>query len=76
MDRFDDTSDAEQEGYEYEYAFALVKTSAALNHTIQLATRHDLEAVTELERPFQLFGTAKAGEELSLRHEWIEREGY
>jgi hypothetical protein len=64
------------EGYEYEYAFALVKTSAALNYTVQLATRHNLEAVTDSKSHFDLLERTKTREALSLRHDWLERDGY
>jgi hypothetical protein len=64
------------EGYEYEYAFALVKTSAALNYTIQLATRHNLDAVTDSKSHFDLLERTKSREQLPLRHTWIERNGY
>ncbi|MGH7209137.1 MAG: hypothetical protein ACREIL_07120 [Nitrospiraceae bacterium] len=43
-----------EEGYDYEYALALVKTAAALVYTLRLCGRHGLEAVTDSAVHFQL----------------------
>lgn len=65
-----------EEGYDYEYALALVKTSASLVHTIRLSVKHGLEAVTDSERHFRLFERTLAREQLSLPNRWIIREDF
>jgi hypothetical protein len=64
------------EGYEYEYAFALVKTSAALQYTIRLANRHAVEAVTDSQFHYELLERTRMREQLTLQHRWIPREWY
>jgi len=67
---------ASDEGYEYEYALALVKTSAALAYTIRLCRQHGLEAVTDSEVHFQLLERTCARNGNSLQNNRIVREGY
>jgi hypothetical protein len=43
-----------EEGYDFEYALALVKTAAALLYTLRLCGRHGLQAVTDSAVHFQL----------------------
>lgn len=64
------------ESYEFEYALALIKTSAALVHTIRLCRQHGLEAVTDSEVHFRLLERTCAREGLSLENRRIIREGY
>lgn len=65
-----------EEGYEYEYALALVKTSAALVYTIRLCRQHGLEAVTDSEVHFRLLERTCSRDEISLQNRRIVREGY
>lgn len=64
------------EGYEYEYALALVKTSASLAYTVRLSLRHGLEAVTDSEAHFQLLDRTCSRGRLSLANRCLLREGY
>ena len=67
---------ASDEDYAYEYALALVKTSAALVYTIRLCRQHGLEAVTDSEVHFQLLERTCARDGISLQNKRILREGY
>lgn len=60
-----------EHGYDEEYAWALVKTSAALVYTVRLCTRHGLDAVTDSESHFRLFERTLARERLSISNRWI-----
>lgn len=60
-----------EEGYAYEYALALVKTSASLVYTARLGAKHGLEAATDSESHFRLFERTLAREQLSLPNRWI-----
>ena len=64
------------ESYVYEYALALVKTSAALVYTIRLCRQHTLEAVTDSEIHFHLLGRTCSRDGISLQNKRILREGY
>lgn len=64
------------ESYVYEYALALVKTSAALVYTIRLCRQHELEAVTDSEIHFQLLERTCSRDGISLQNGRIAREGY
>jgi hypothetical protein len=64
------------ESYDYEYAFALVKTSAALHYTVRLAIQHDLDAITDSKAHYDLFERMRMRDGLTLQHQWIVREGY
>jgi hypothetical protein len=67
---------ASDEGYDYEYALALVKTSAALVYTIRLCRQHTLEAVTDSEIHFQLLEQTCAREGIPLTNGLVVRDGY
>jgi hypothetical protein len=62
--------------YEFEYAFALVKTSAVLRHTIRLCTTLDIEAVTDSEGHYRLLELTRRRETLPIRHRHLPRTGY
>jgi len=64
------------ESYVYEYALALVKTSAALVYTIRLCRQHTLEAVTDSEIHFHLLERTCLRDGISLQNKRIVREGY
>lgn len=64
------------ESYVYEYALALVKTSAALVYTIRLCRQHTLEAVTDSEVHFHLLERTCLRDGISLQNKRIVREGY
>ncbi len=65
-----------EDGYRYEYALALVKTSASLQHTIRLAERHDLLAVTDSQPHFDLLTRTCEREQVTLENHLVAREGY
>lgn len=65
-----------EEGYDYEYALALVKTSASLAYTVRLCLRHGLEAVTDSEAHFRLLQQTLARDPLPLTNRLIPRQGY
>ncbi|MBI4400034.1 MAG: hypothetical protein HY581_00195 [Nitrospirae bacterium] len=65
-----------EEGYDYEYALALVKTSASLAYTVRLCLRHGLEAVTDSKAHFRLLQQTLARDQLTLTNRWIPRQGY
>jgi hypothetical protein len=67
---------ASDESYDYEYALALVKTSAALVYTIRLCRQHTLEAVTDSEFHFHLLEQTCLRDGISLQNKMISREGY
>ncbi len=64
------------EGYDYEYALALVKTSAALAYTIRLGLQYGLEAVTDSKTHFFLLERTCSREKLPLANHLVPREGY
>lgn len=65
-----------EEGYDFEYALALVKTSASLTYTVRLASRHGLEAVTDSEPHFRLLQRTCGREGRNLANQLIPRKGY
>ncbi len=65
-----------EEGYDFEYALALVKTSASLSYTVRLAIRHGLEAVTDSAPHFRLLQRTCGREAQKLANEVIPRKGY
>lgn len=69
-------SAALEEGYRYEYGFALITTAAALRQTVRLCHRHGLEAVTDSEPHFHLLSRTCARESLALANHWLPRSGY
>jgi hypothetical protein len=64
------------EGYDCEYALALVKTSAALVYTVRLCRQHGLETVTDSEVHFRLLEQTCARDGMSLENRLVAREGY
>jgi hypothetical protein len=60
-----------EEGYAYEYGLALVKTSAALRFTYQLAQTHHLRPVTDSRSHHGLFTCTLAREHLLLAHDLL-----
>jgi len=64
------------ESYVYEYALALIKTSAALVYTIRLCRQHTLEAVTDSEIHFHLLERTCSRDGISLQNRLVVREGY
>ncbi|TLY29845.1 MAG: hypothetical protein E6K63_03820 [Nitrospirae bacterium] len=65
-----------EEGYDYEYGLALVKTSAALVYTIRLSLIHGLIAVTDSEGHFRLLERTCVRDRISINNRWIPREMY
>jgi hypothetical protein len=64
------------EGYDYEYALALVKTSAALHYTIRLAGRLDVDPVTDSQAHYDLLDLIRLRDRLRFQHTCVERAGY
>ena len=64
------------EDYEFEYALALVKTSAALVYTIRLCRQHELEAVTDSGVHFKLLERTCVRDGIPLQNKQVVREGY
>jgi hypothetical protein len=67
---------AVDDGYVYEYALALVKTSAALVYTVRLCRQHKLDAVTDSEVHFRLLEQTCSRDGMSLENRLFAREGY
>ncbi len=67
---------APDDGYAYEYALALVKTSAALVYTVRLCGQHKLDAVTDSDVHFRLLERTCTRDGISLQNRRIAREGY
>jgi hypothetical protein len=65
-----------EEGYDCEYALALVKTSAALAYTIKLSLQHKLDAVTDSESHFLLLERTKLRDGQAFVNRLVPREGY
>lgn len=65
-----------EDGYDYEYALGLAKTSASLVYTVRLCAQHGLEAVTDSEAHFNLLERTCTRDSLFLANRWIQREGY
>ena len=63
-----------EEGYDYEYALALVKTAAALLYTLRLCGRHGLEAVTDSAAHYQLLKRTCARDQLTLNNRCLAWE--
>lgn len=64
-----------EDGYAYEYALAMVKTSASLAYTIQLCLRHDLDAVTDSHVHYRLLARTCLRDNINLHNRVLEREG-
>jgi len=65
-----------EEGYDYEYALALVKTSASLVYTIRLSLKHGLIAVTDSAAHSRLLERTCSRDQISINNRLIAREGY
>jgi hypothetical protein len=63
-----------EEGYDYEYALALVQTAAALVYTLRLCGRHGLETVTDSAVHFQLLERTCSRDKLTLKNRCIVLE--
>lgn len=63
-----------EQGYDYEYALALVKTAAALLYTLRLCGRHGLEAVTDSAAHFQLLERTCARDNLTVSNRCLAPE--
>lgn len=64
-----------EDGYQFEYAMALVKTSAALVYTINLCRQHGLDAVTDSNIHFKLLERTLARDGISLENRLVLRDG-
>jgi len=64
------------EGYDYEYGLALIKTSASLVYTVRLSRQYGLEAVTDSESHFRLLSRICERDGITLTNHWLPREGY
>ena len=60
----------------YDYGFALIKTSAALVYTIRLCHQHNLVAVTDSQTHHQLLERTRQREHLDFPNHCVQREGY
>ncbi|WNM59227.1 hypothetical protein [Candidatus Nitrospira allomarina] len=67
---------SEQEKLTFEYGFGLIKTSAALNYSIQLCRHLSLVAVTDSPGHHQLLGRTCRRANVKLRYGCVKREGY
>jgi len=65
-----------EEGYDYEYALALVKTSASLVYTIRLSSNYGLIAVTDSGAHSRLLERTRSRDQISINNRLIAREGY
>jgi hypothetical protein len=54
--------------YDFEYGFALVKTSAALVYTVRLCQKHRLEGVTDSRPHFHLLERMRNRDRLEFQH--------
>jgi hypothetical protein len=59
------------EGYAYEYGFALVKTAAALRHTVRLCQNLELQAATDSEPHYRLLEATRRREKLAIQHHYL-----
>lgn len=76
LQRFENRRLSAEEGYQYEYASAVVKTAAALAYTVRLCGKHGLEAVTDSQPHFLLLEQTRTRERLPVTNQWLQREGY
>ena len=65
-----------EEGYDYEYTLALVKTSASLVYTIRLSLKHGLIAVTDSGAHSRLLERTCSRDQISINNRLIARGGY
>ena len=64
------------EGYQYEYGLALVKTAAALVYTVRLCRQHACDAVTDSKTHFELLQRTLTRDALPVVNRLILLEGY
>jgi len=64
------------EAYDYEYAFALVKTAASLRYAARLCASQGLEGVTDSAVHYRLLELTRIRESLPVEHRCIGRQGY
>jgi hypothetical protein len=64
------------DGFDYEYGMAVIKTSASLVYTIRLSQQHDLECVTDSEYHFRLLEHTTTRDRVEIVNREIKREGY
>jgi hypothetical protein len=69
-------SDSLDEGYQYEYGLALVKTSASLVYTHTLALTHHLQPVTDSAAHFSLYAQSCTRENWPNINHLLIRTGY
>jgi hypothetical protein len=69
-------SDSLDEGYQYEYGLALVKTSASLVYTHTLALTHHLQPVTDSAAHFSLYAQSCTREHWPNSNHLLIRTGY
>ncbi len=60
-----------EDGYEFEYGLALLKTSASLAHTIRLSQMHSLQAVTDSAPHYELLARTITREHVQLHNHLI-----
>lgn len=65
-----------EESYEYEYALAMVTTSAALAYTVRLCRQHELGAVTDSPVHFNLLAHLCARDNILLDNRLFVRDSY
>jgi hypothetical protein len=57
--------------YDFEYGLALLKTSAALLHTVRLCQEHRLEGVTDSHAHFRLLERTRIRDHLEIQHHCV-----
>ena len=65
-----------EEGYQFEYGLALVKTSASLVYTQTLALAHQLQPVTDSHSHFALYAQSCIRENWPRTNHLLVRQGY
>lgn len=65
-----------EEGYDFEYGLALLKTSAALAYTIRLSLHHEVQVVTDSAPHYKLLAHTLTRESIALTNNLIPRSGY
>lgn len=67
---------AAQDSSQFEYGFALIKTSASLVYTIQLCQQRNLVAVTDSGSHHRLLARTCTRKRIDLANYLVKREGY
>ncbi len=60
----------------FDYGLALLKTSAALVYTVQLAATHRIAVATDSQAHFTLLSRMATRDSINLKNHWLERIGY